>query len=105
MSAGSTALPRLISVVEIIKREYLKALDDYPRSVTSTTGIRRGLHQYNWLKYVESPEANGHQPGEEMDELLRISESKQQYVPPRNYVVKLARFYALDTARDNCFQL
>ena len=39
-------IPRLISVAEIIKREYLKKLDT---SVADDNGCLSGLHQYNEL--------------------------------------------------------
>lgn len=45
----TATIPRLISVVEIIKREYLKALDT---SFTDAGSIA-GLHQYNEIGDVE----------------------------------------------------
>ncbi|KAH7922500.1 hypothetical protein BV22DRAFT_990737, partial [Leucogyrophana mollusca] len=48
----TSALPRLISVVEIIKREYLKNL------VLSTSNLS-GLHQYNRLLCEERLEDHG----------------------------------------------
>ncbi|EGN99036.1 hypothetical protein SERLA73DRAFT_181813 [Serpula lacrymans var. lacrymans S7.3] len=45
---GSLVMPRLITVVEIIKREYMKILD-----ISSSLS---GLHQYNRLGYVEDAE-------------------------------------------------
>lgn len=44
---ASTTIPRLISVVEIVKREYLKSL---PKA-----RVRVGLWQYNELGCVEGP--------------------------------------------------
>ncbi|EJD06676.1 uncharacterized protein FOMMEDRAFT_76695 [Fomitiporia mediterranea MF3/22] len=43
-------IPRLISVVEIIKREYFKTLPPGPEST--------GLHQYNHLGFLEERELN-----------------------------------------------
>ena len=42
-------IPRLVSVVEIIKREYLKTLDP----VLAQGGSLSGLHQYNELGTLE----------------------------------------------------
>ncbi|OBZ72255.1 hypothetical protein A0H81_07461 [Grifola frondosa] len=43
MNTSMSTIPRLISVVEIIKREYLNALDP----VLAEAGCLSGLHQYN----------------------------------------------------------
>lgn len=56
----STALvPRLISVVEIVKREYVKMLD----TSLAADGALTGLHQYNELGTLEAsaPEADPEQ--------------------------------------------
>ena len=45
LHASPRSIPRLISVAEIIKREYLKTLIPGPES--------NGLYQYNYLGYVE----------------------------------------------------
>ena len=45
MSASTRNIPRLISVAEIIKREYFKELSPGPEST--------GLYQYNHLGFVE----------------------------------------------------
>lgn len=44
---STSAIPRLISVVEIIKREYLN---------TSEMTVLSGLHQYNEISYLEQGE-------------------------------------------------
>ena len=54
-------IPRLISVVEIIKREYFKTLPSGPEST--------GLHQYNHLGFLEERELNSSY--EEADEESR----------------------------------
>jgi hypothetical protein len=53
LSPSVTVIPRLISVVEIIKREYIKLLQE-----KHSTRLH-GLHQYNEIGNVESdqPEA------------------------------------------------
>lgn len=47
ISPSTTTIPRLISVVEIVKREYLKTLEITHSRVLS------GLHQYNEIGYLE----------------------------------------------------
>ncbi|THH16655.1 hypothetical protein EW146_g4014 [Bondarzewia mesenterica] len=49
-SVPTTTIPRLISVVEIIKREYVKMMDT--KRQTELTG----LHQYNEIGYLEEGE-------------------------------------------------
>ncbi|KAG1891410.1 hypothetical protein F4604DRAFT_1914204 [Suillus subluteus] len=46
---AQSTIPRLISVVEILKREYLKTLDVLPGQLT-------GLHQYNELQWEQRGE-------------------------------------------------
>jgi len=46
-----STIPRLISVVEILKREYLKTLD-------ISSGKATGLHQYNELLWKRGETAN-----------------------------------------------
>lgn len=46
-----TTIPRLISVAEIIKREYLKKLDP----ANSEQGSLLGLHQYNEIGNIDVP--------------------------------------------------
>ncbi|EPS96728.1 hypothetical protein FOMPIDRAFT_1107769, partial [Fomitopsis schrenkii] len=49
---STTTIPRLISVVEIVKREYLKALDP----ALALSGNLSGLHQYNQIGELEQPD-------------------------------------------------
>ena len=49
MHTSTTLIPRLISVAEIIKREYVKKLD----STLAEKGCLSGLHQYNELGTLE----------------------------------------------------
>lgn len=51
LSNATTVIPRLVSVVEIIKREYLKSLE-----LKQSTRLT-GLHQYNELGCLEDLEA------------------------------------------------
>lgn len=46
---AQSTIPRLISVVEILKREYLKTLDVW-------AGLQTGLHQYNELQWEQRGE-------------------------------------------------
>jgi hypothetical protein len=56
---STTTIPRLISVVEIIKREYLKTLEMTHSRVLS------GLYQYNEIGYLEQDESQDSMPSEE----------------------------------------
>lgn len=58
-------IPRLVSVVEIVKREYLKMLD----SALAEKGTLSGLHQYNELGELDVPSLSSLDNGEggEMD--------------------------------------
>lgn len=49
MPASTATIPRLISVAEIIKREYLKSLSSKDSSLTT------GLHQYNEMGFLQAP--------------------------------------------------
>lgn len=49
MHQSTTLIPRLVSVVEIIKREYVKKLDP----VLAEGGSLSGLHQYNEVGTLE----------------------------------------------------
>lgn len=51
LHACTTTIPRLISVVEIVKREYLKTLDP----ALSQSGKLSGLFQYNQIGELEQP--------------------------------------------------
>ena len=57
-SVASTTIPRLISVVEIIKREYLKSR---PKA-----RVKLGLWQYNEIGWLE--ESGSYGTGEDADE-------------------------------------
>ena len=59
ISPSTTTIPRLISVVEIIKREYLKTLEITHSRVLS------GLYQYNEIGYLEQYESQDGVPSEE----------------------------------------
>lgn len=68
LDKATLVIPRLISVVEIIKREYIKHLHD--------THSQRfvGLHQYNQLGTLEDlgyGETAGHDPAELIDLALQ----------------------------------
>ena len=59
ISLSTTTIPRLISVVEIIKREYLKTLEMTHSRVLS------GLYQYNEIGYLEQDESQDGMHSEE----------------------------------------
>jgi hypothetical protein len=48
---SAATIPRLISVVEIIKREYLKTVE------MNDSHVVAGLHQYNEIGYLEQRQA------------------------------------------------
>lgn len=52
MHACMTTIPRLISVVEIVKREYLKTLDP----ALAQSGKLSGLFQYNQIGELDQPD-------------------------------------------------
>lgn len=73
-------IPRLISVAEIIKREYLKKLDPS----NSEGGILPGLHQYNEIGCLEEPDTSSDDP-QTQDEARQTAitaalQGKNQYV-------------------------
>ena len=51
MNPAMPLIPRLVSVVEIIKREYVKMLD----TSLAEQGTLTGLHQYNELGELDTP--------------------------------------------------
>lgn len=55
MHSPMANVPRLVSVVEIIKREYLKKLD----LSLAEKGCLSGLYQYNELKTFDPPVEEG----------------------------------------------
>jgi hypothetical protein len=73
LASSTEDIPRLITVVEIVKREYSKALS---KKASETSPIPATLHQYNYLGCL--PTDRGF---EEQDELLVALEGKNQYVP------------------------
>lgn len=73
-SLATTTIPRLISVVEIIKREYIKTLEvkHSPRLL--------GLHQYNEIGDLEAIGLGTKtaSPGDRANELMMALEGKNQ---------------------------
>ncbi|KAG2362812.1 hypothetical protein BDR07DRAFT_1406193 [Suillus spraguei] len=66
-----STIPRLISVVEILKREYVKSLD-------VSAGQLTGLHQYNELQWEQRGEIAA--TGEDRTSTIaRALEGKKQY--------------------------
>ncbi|KAI0648847.1 hypothetical protein C8Q79DRAFT_904582 [Trametes meyenii] len=61
-------IPRLVSVVEIIKREYLKTLDP----ALAKAGCLSGLHQYNEIDDLESAGYIEETGDEEQDRLATL---------------------------------
>jgi hypothetical protein len=59
LSASTTAIPRLITVVEIIKREYLAAMN------AKRSPHLMGLFQYNEIGSLEDQVENEREEGEE----------------------------------------
>ena len=82
MHSAATTIPRLISVVEIVKREYLKTLDP----ALAQSGKLSGLHQYNHIGELEQPDgpegALGPEERRQREITLALS-GKRQCVSPR----------------------
>jgi hypothetical protein len=75
MPVSTTTIPRLISVVEIIKREYLKT------SEITQSRVLSGLYQYNEIGYLEQHESDDSMPSEDrMQALAMALEGKNQWV-------------------------
>lgn len=78
MPASTTTIPRLISVTEIIKREFLKTLPADEAQQNTLTG----LHQYNELGIL--PEEPNVEPvdaeAERLQSLTHALTGKNQYV-------------------------
>lgn len=76
LKSTTLVIPRLISIVEIIKREYIKALHEKhsPRLV--------GLHQYNQLGTLENLgyEDNDETPENRAKQIAFALEGQNQYV-------------------------
>ena len=71
-------VPRLISVVEIIKREYLKQLD----AIHQEHGKLAGLYQYNEIGCLADPEPEGEEADREaarVSALTNALQGKNQY--------------------------
>jgi hypothetical protein len=68
MHPSTALIPRLVSVVEIIKREYVKMLDP----ALAEKGALQGLHQYNELGELVTP------PVPEEDEDAEAREERQE---------------------------
>ncbi|PCH42601.1 hypothetical protein WOLCODRAFT_120805 [Wolfiporia cocos MD-104 SS10] len=73
MHPSTNTIPRLISVVEIIKREYLKTLD----SVLTLEGRLSGLHQYNEIGELEVDDADDAQKDAEERRQKEIIQAMQ----------------------------
>ncbi|KAF9243567.1 hypothetical protein BU15DRAFT_43079 [Melanogaster broomeanus] len=74
----TSTIPRLVSVVEIIKREYLKGVD-------ITAGNLSGLHQYNQLLFEQQEEIPVEEGEDRRNALLLVldghSHVKQKFAP------------------------
>lgn len=88
MPVSTATIPRLISVAEIIKREWLKSLD----TSLAESGNLVGLHQYNEIGDIEEtlPKEPAESPQDEEDarqaEIARALLGKNQYVlHPKSY--------------------
>ena len=79
MHASMATIPRLVSVVEIIKREYLKTLD----ATLAGAGLLSGLHQYNEITSLEAEglvtAAEDEEQGR-LEAVARALQGKNQYV-------------------------
>jgi len=71
----TSTIPRLVSVVEIIKREYLKGLD-------ISAGNLFGLHQYNQLLF-EQQEENSVEDGENRRDAILLALDGHSHVKQR----------------------
>lgn len=88
-------IPRLVSVVEIIKREYLKTLDP----ALAQAGSLSGLHQYNEMGDLEEHglvEGTGNEEQDRLESLAHALQGRNQCVCPRScfirvYLIFLAR--------------
>lgn len=85
-------IPRLISVVEIIKREHLKTLD----GTLAEAGVLSGLHQYNELGDLAEEghiEKSGDSEQERLETLARALHGRNQcvYLPVSFEILSLAQ--------------
>jgi hypothetical protein len=80
LSNATTTIPRLISVAEIIKREYVKVLE------SKRSPRLEGLHQYNEIGCLENLglDLGGDRPDEtektRADEIILALSGRNQYV-------------------------
>ena len=84
MHPSMSTIPRLVSVVEIIKREYLKTAD----AKLAEAGLVSGLHQYN---EITSLEAEGLVTAAEDEEQGRLEAVARALQGKNQYVVLLLR--------------
>ena len=82
LHTSMSTIPRLVSVVEIIKREYLKTLDP----ALAEAGTLSGLHQYNELGDLEDEgfvEKSGNEEKDRLESLARALQGRNQCVSCR----------------------
>ena len=82
LHTSMSTIPRLVSVVEIIKREYLKTLDP----ALAEAGTLSGLHQYNELGDLEDEgfvEKSGNEEEDRLESLARALQGRNQCVSCR----------------------
>ena len=90
MDPSMTTIPRLVSVVEIIKREYMKAMD----AGLAEGGVLNGLHQYNEIGSLEEEGLLGGAEGAEeqrQEAIARALQGRKQCVfvfPPRRAIAE-----------------
>lgn len=72
ISPSTATIPRLLTVVEIVKKEYIKVLE------AGNSSVLLGLHQYNELGILESsePPVEAEQAQARADALLLALEGK-----------------------------
>lgn len=82
LSNATTTIPRLISVAEIIKREYVKVLE------SKRSARLEGLHQYNEIGCLEDLSLDlGGNKGEDENERTRAEEIVQALSGRNQYVL------------------
>ncbi|KAG5351451.1 hypothetical protein E4T56_gene12631 [Termitomyces sp. T112] len=74
LSKATTSVPRLLSVVEIVKREFIKSL------VAKRSPRLAGLHQYNEIGCLEDFETNVEKPEEDRAAEIRRALSGGNHV-------------------------
>jgi len=73
MHPSMSTIPRLVSVVEIIKRQYVNEMDP----AQSEAGVLKGLHQYNEVGELEADESSGDAEQERAQALTRALQGKR----------------------------